>query len=223
MFYTKNRFATANVVLATAVADDGTLDVAYPAGTSQLSFNTGLAGSSYVMLDDNDKLAEGDPGISVSYGASNITVTNKSGYAWPAGTNLEFQFDQQDGNDVILLSIPVKLAAITGAMDVVTEVRPGVYGKIESWEFLVTAPVTTAAKLATLNLEIDTANVTAGTIALTSAAATPLGKSIPGALITGANTLVPESKLSVEASAVTAFAEGEGVLLLRIRKDKAYA
>lgn len=224
MSYIQNRFSRAEVTLAAAVADDATTTVAYPTGTSQSSFNTGLdGGDSYVMLNDNDKLEEGDPGIEISYGASEITITNRSGYSWPAGTRLLFNFDQENSNDVQHISIPVKLAAITGAGDVVTEIRPGVYGTVESWEFLVTSPVTTAAKAATLNLEIDTTNVTAGTLALTSANATPLGKAIAGALITGANTITPESKLSVEASAVTAFAEGEGVLVLRIRKNPSYS
>ncbi len=120
------------------------------------------------------------------------------------------------------MQIPIEHVAITAAGDVVTEIRPGVYGNIEYWEFVVVKPVTTGAKLASLNLEIDTTNVTGGVIALTSAAATPLGKAIAGTAITGANTLTPESKLSIEASAVTAFAEGSGFVNIRIRKNATY-
>lgn len=215
-----NRSSRVEAVLAAPVANAGTIDVAYPAGTSQKSFTAGLAGSGhYVILNDNDKLTLADAKIAVSFGASLITITNNSGYTWPIGTRLAFSGDQQDGNDVILLQIPVSLAAITGNGDVVTDIRPGVYGSIEYAEFVVTKPVTTAAKLATLNLEIDTTNVTGGAIALTSANATPLGKVIAATAITGANTLTPDSTLSVEASGVTAFSEGEGFLNVRIRRD----
>lgn len=218
-----NRTKTVEAVLATAVANAGTFDIAYPTGTSQVSFNAGLAGTgAYVMLNDNEKWTEAASKIAVSYGASLITVTNNSGYTWAAGTRVALSVDQQDGNDVILLQIPIDLVSVTAAGDVVTEMRPGVYGTLEYVEFVVTKPVTTAAKLASLNLEIDTTNVTGGVVALTSAAATPLGKVIAGTAITGANTLTPDSKLSVEASAVTAFAEGQGFLNVRIRKNAVY-
>jgi hypothetical protein len=218
-----NRMKTVEAVLAAAVASAGTFDIAYPTGTTQNSFNAGLAGTgSYVMLNDNEKWTEAAGKISLSFGASLITVTNNSGYTWPAGTRVLLGVDQQDGNDIVIINIPVDLVSITAAGDVVTEMRPGVYGTIEYWEFIVTKPVTTAAKLATLNLEIDTTNVTGGAIALTSAAATPLGKVIPGAAITAANTITPDSKLSVEAASVTAFSEGQGVLSIRIRKNAVY-
>ncbi|MDI1263863.1 MAG: hypothetical protein PS018_11460 [bacterium] len=217
-----NRSGRTSITLGAAVANSATVDLAYPSGTSQKSFTAGLKGTgSYVMLNDNDKYLESDSKISMSFGASLITLTNSTGATWPIGTKVELNVDQQDGNDVIMLQIPVFLAAITGAGDVVTDIRPGVYGKIEYWEYVVTQPVTTGSKLATLNLEIDTTNVTGGTIALTSAAATPLGKAIAmGSDITANNTLTPESTLSVEAASVTAFAEGSGFLNIRIRKTK---
>lgn len=219
-----DRFAIATVVLGTAVADSGTFTVGYPTGTSQLSFNAGLAGTgTYMVVNDNDKWTLAAAKMSVSYGASDITVTNSTGTTLAAGSKVAVMLDRQDGNDVVLLQIPVFLAAITVAGDVVTDIRPGVAGTLEYVEFVVTQPVTTAAKLATLNLEIDTTNVTGGTIALTSAAATPLGKVIAGSAITAGNTLVPESKLSIEAAAVTAFSEGSGFLNLRIRKTPSYA
>lgn len=219
-----DRFAVATVVLATAVADSGTFTVGYPSGTSQLSFNAGLAGTgTYMIVNDNDKWTAAASKMSVSYGASDITVTNSTVTTLAAGSKVTVFLDRQDGNDIVLLQVPISLAAITAAGDVMTDIRPGVAGTIEYWEFVVTEPVTTAAKLATLNLEIDTTNVTGGTIALTSAAATPLGKVIAGAAITAANTLVPESKLSIEAASVTAFSEGRGFVNIRIRKTPSYA
>lgn len=217
-----NRGGRTSITLAAAVADAGTVDLSYPSGTSQKSFNAGLKGpGSYVMLNDNDKFTEAAAKISMSFGASLITLTNSTGFSWPVGTKVELFVDQQDGNDIVLIQAPIDLASIAGAGDVMTDIRPGVYGKIEYWEFVVTKPVTTAAKAATLNLEIDTTNVTGGTIALTSAAATPLGKVIAqGSDITGNNTLTPESTLSIEAASVTAFAEGQGFVNIRIRKTK---
>ena len=221
----RSNFGTVTTVLGSAVADDGTFTVSYPTGTTQQSFTAGLAGSGhYAILNDNDKWSAGDPGIAVSFGASSITVTNQSGYSWPAGTKVELNFDLVEGNGRIPITIPIFALSGISAADVVTEIRPGIAGKIEYWEFVTGAPVTTAAKAATLNLEIDSTDVTGGTIALTSAAATPLGKVIAGAAITGNNTLTRDSKLSVEASGVTAFSEGSGFLVIYVRPtaDDAY-
>lgn len=219
-FYTPNSMATLTYVLSTAVADAGTVTVPYPSGTTQASFNAGLAGTdSYVILNGNDKYTVAAADVSFSFGASDITVTNSSGVSWPAGTSLLINLDIRDGNDVVVLTLPV--FAMTGIAngDVVTEIRPGIAGTIEHWEWVQGVPVTTAAKAATLNLEIDSTNVTGGTIALTSAACTPLGKVIASSAITAANTLTRDSKLSVEASSVTAFSEGSGYMLIRIRKS----
>ncbi|WP_316397343.1 hypothetical protein [Bradyrhizobium sp. 33ap4] len=218
-----NRMAVVTTVLASAVANAATVDVPYPTGTTQDTFNAGLAGpGSYVMLNDNEKLTVAAAQISLSFGASAITITNNSTYTWAAGTKLSLGADQQDGNDIVLLQVPIDLASITANGDVMTEIRPGLYGSIEYWEFVVTKPVTTAAKAATLNLEIGTTNVGGGLIALTSANATPLGKVVAGAAITGANVLTPDSKLSIEAAGVTAFAEGQGFVNIRIRKNSAF-
>jgi hypothetical protein len=219
-FYTPNTVAIVEGVLAADVANSGTFTVAYPTGFTQDSFTAGLHGAgSYLMVNGNDKLTVAASKISLAFGASLITVTNSSGATLPAGTKFILNVDQADGNDVLFLTLPITLAAITGAGDVVTEIRPGVDGVIENVEFVVTSPVTTAAKAATLNLEIGTTDVTGGTIALTSAAATPLGKVITSAAAPSAgNTLTKASKLSVEASSVTAFAEGTGYLVIRIRK-----
>ncbi len=219
-----DRTATATVVLAADVANSGTFTVQYPTGTSQKSFNAGLAGpNGYVLVNANDKWTVAASKVSFTFGASNITVTNNSSVTWAAGSSVYLNFDRQDGNDVVTLQIPVFLAAITGAGDVVTDIRPGVAGTLEYWEFVVTQPVTTAAKLATLNMEIDTTNVVGADLALTSANCTPLGKVAASGAPTSANVLVPESTLSVEAASVTAFAEGSGFLNIRIRKTPSYA
>lgn len=211
-------FGVVNAVLAAAVANAATVDVAYPAGFSQNSFNASLAGAnSYVIINRNDKWTLAAGKIALSFGASAITITNNSGVTWAAGSDLMLGVDQVDG-DVEVVNIPVKLVAISGNIDVVTDLRLGMEGTLESADVLVTSPVTTAAKLATLTPWIDGVAVTGGAVALTSANATPLGKVVAGSAITANNALTKASKLSLKATGVTAFSEGEGVVVLRVRK-----
>lgn len=211
-------FVTTETVLASAVADDATFTVGYPTGYSQLSFNAGLAGSgSYIILNDNDKIEIGDPGISVSFDASYVAITNLTGATIPAGTKIGVSLDMVDGNDVVYLTFPITLASVADG-DVVTEFRPGVDGTIEDVCFVTSVAASTASKLSTLNLEIGTTNVTGGTLALTTAACNAVGKIVQGAAITANNVLTRESKLSIEASSTTAFVEGAGSVIVRIRK-----
>jgi len=205
-------------VLATAVADNGTFTVSYPSGYSQLSFNAGHAGSDhYAVLNNNDKWTYADPGIDVSFGASEITITNRSGYSWPAGTQVDLFFGLVEGRSRIPLIFPIAPLATITAADIITEMRPGIEGYLEYAEFVTTIAVTTASKLATLNFEIDTTDVTGMTLDMTSATLTPKGKVLPFGLPTANNRLYRESKLSIEASTVTAFVEGEGYIAAYIR------
>lgn len=112
-------------------------------------------------------------------------------------------------------ALPITLANITGAGDVLTTRSLGFNGTITAIEFAVTTAVTTGGKAATLNVEIGTTNLTGGTVALDSTNCTPLGKVIASAAITAANTFVAADTLSVEAASVTAFAEGAGVLYIK--------
>jgi len=112
-----------------------------------------------------------------------------------------------------VLSIPVKLAKVA-AGDVVTNYVPGFAGAIKKVSFVVTDPVTTASKAATLNLEIGTTDVSGGVLSLTSANCGTLGAVVNGTAITGNNVFTASDSISVEASSVTAFVEGEGVLLI---------
>jgi hypothetical protein len=222
-----NRFATITTVLAAAVTNTNTFTVSYPTGTTQATFTQGLAGSnSYMVVNGNDKYlaaAAGAGTFAISYGASTITITNNTGLTLAAGASITFQFELVDGNDVEILSFPIALATITVAGDVVTDFRPGFAGTIEDISFVVGTPVTTAAKLATLNVEIGSTDLTGGLVALTSALATPLGKVIGGSAITANNTFTADQVISVEASAVTAFVEGTGTLYVRVRRAVANA
>ena len=117
---------------------------------------------------------------------------------------------------VSLVSFPVTLSAI-GNADVVTNFTPGFAFEIVSLHFAVGAPVTTAAKTATLNAEIGAADLTGGVLTITSATATPLGKIINATAITAGNTGTAADTISIEATAVTAFAEGSGAIVLALR------
>lgn len=121
-------------------------------------------------------------------------------------------------DDIETVSIPIDLASITAAGDVLTEYVPGYAFKVLSVSFAVSVPAATAGKAVTLNLEIETANVTGGAVALTTANCSTLGALVAGSAITALNTGTATQKLSVEAASVTAFAQGQGMLLIRIQK-----
>lgn len=213
-----NRFGVVTTILAANVTNTNTFTVAYPVGTSQASYTQGLAALGHRMIvNNNDAYNIGTPGFAVSFGASLITITNNTGGTLVAGASIMFDFEQADGDNVKTLVFPINLVSITGTQDVVTDFRPGFAGTIEDISFVVGTPVTTAAKLASLNVEIGTTDVTGGVVALTSALATPMGKTIQGSAITATNVITPDSLISVEASGVTAFSEGSGTLYIRIR------
>jgi hypothetical protein len=115
-----------------------------------------------------------------------------------------------------VLAIHVTLAQITGAGDVLTAHPLGHKFKINSMDAVVDKVVTTGSKLASLNLEIGTTDLTGGVVALTSANCTPLGARVAGSAVTAANTGSATDTISVEAASVTAFAEGEVILLISI-------
>lgn len=115
------------------------------------------------------------------------------------------------------IAIQVDLAQISAAGDVFSAYVPGYRFKILDFAYMANVPASTAAKAATLNLEIDAVNVTGGEIALTSANASPLGAKVSGSAITASQIGAAGSSISVEAASVTAFAEGSGTLLIRIQ------
>lgn len=121
------------------------------------------------------------------------------------------------GAAVQIVAIPVSLASIAGAGDVLTTYTPGFRFKVLSMDFAVEVVASTPGKAATLNAEIGTTNLTGGAIALTTANCTPLGAIIAGSAITANNVGGATDTLSIEAASVTAFGEGSGYILLRIQ------
>lgn len=213
-----NQFATATLTLGADVADAGTFTLSYPSGTSQKSFLAGQAASgSYMIVNNNDRYAVGAGGIAIAYGASLITITNNTGATLTAGTGVLLMFERMDGFDRKIITFPIPaLSALTNA-DIVTNIQPGVEGTIEYMEFVTFAPVTTAAKTATIKAAVNGTAVTGGDLVVTSALATPMGKVISSAFPTAGNVLTRESTLSLTASSVTAFVEGSGSILVYVR------
>lgn len=94
-------FKIVNTTLAAAVANAGTVTLAYPAGTTQASFTGANASADgAVVIDSNDVFNEAVSGVRVNfaYGADNVTLTNNTGITWPAGAELIAQLGQA-GND----------------------------------------------------------------------------------------------------------------------------
>lgn len=128
------------------------------------------------------------------------------------------QFEVAPGRFYVAFSLPVYAMAGIAA-DTVTEFTPGFPGRIVRWFWVQGTVVTTGGKAATLNMEIGTVNVetrpgTNATIALTSAACTPLGVVIEGTLPSINNSFDRDDAISIEASAITAFAEGAGTIVI---------
>jgi hypothetical protein len=83
-------FATAEFTLAVAVASPaGTVAIGYPSGTVQADFTSANASAtSYLLINDNDRYEETDDEFDISFGASTITITNKTGGTWAIGTKV---------------------------------------------------------------------------------------------------------------------------------------
>lgn len=105
--------ATVTTTLASSVADDATFTVAYPSGITQARL-LGCSGGRMVVNGDVG-YDEGASGFTVSYGASNITVTNTTGAAMAAGSEVILSFGEntRDGsyNVPVMAAAPVVLTA----------------------------------------------------------------------------------------------------------------
>jgi len=93
------RYFAVSVFLAEDIANGGTLVLDYPSGVTQdecLPDGTHYAETTlFYRLNATDD-------FTVSFGASNITVTNAFGKTWPAGMKMDFGFDLRGFNQDIL-------------------------------------------------------------------------------------------------------------------------
>lgn len=203
-----------SMVLASAVANNGTVTVAYPSGYTQANFIGGLASATGVaIINKDDQWLESAAKISLSYGASNITLTNLSGVSWPAGATLDVGLGRISsfvGNAATYkVVIPINSFAALANSQVYKRAMPHAF-KVVDIGVRVTAAVTTAAKAATLTAQITGTAVTGGAVSLTSANATPVGALVAGSAITAGNTGNAGDTLEAAISAVTTFVEGGG-------------
>lgn len=91
--------ALTKLTLTTAVAVGGTVTVNYPSGETQASLQNSQGG--VVAINNNDvyrQAASGANTVGMTFGASNITITNNSPVAWPAGAELIASFGRVDRN-----------------------------------------------------------------------------------------------------------------------------
>ncbi|QDP64093.1 MAG: hypothetical protein Unbinned2301contig1004_19 [Prokaryotic dsDNA virus sp.] len=89
------RHQVVQTTLASAVADEGTVTLAYPAGTVQADYTGANAATGHTATVAGNNRYTGAQ-IAVSFGASNITLTNDSGETWPAGSSLVVGLEQSD-------------------------------------------------------------------------------------------------------------------------------
>lgn len=95
--------ANTKIKLAAAVAAGATVSVPYPAGTNQAALADTTGG---VIAVDGNIWRQGAGGFTVTFGASDITVTNDSGVSWAAGSELIASFGRTDINGSYNLTNP---------------------------------------------------------------------------------------------------------------------
>lgn len=241
--------ASNEIVLASAVASPaGTVAFAYPTGYVQADFTSDNASASaYLLLNDNDRFEEADDEFDISYGASTVTVTNKTGYSWPIGTRLRVGLARADAvgdfrqagavaditdssggtaSDDIAATVGIQTVAIplnlvsmtTSAADLMTNYTPGYAFELLSLEFVTTKLGTGTSASQTINMEIGSTNVTGGALAILLADTDTLGKKKAASAITAANVGTASDTISFEVAASgTVFTAGEGYMLLKLR------
>lgn len=82
---------TVSGVLASAVANGGTVAISYPGGATQRGLFSG--GTNHRLVLNSTTLVP-PTDITLSFGASSVTVTNGTGATWAAGSRFVFQFDE---------------------------------------------------------------------------------------------------------------------------------
>lgn len=103
-------FKTVKASAGSAVATNGTVTFSYPAGTNAGSF---AAFGHKIWVDKFQRLLESPADFTVSFGASNITVTYKGATSIPAGASLNAQFNSLGEDD----SVPEVTLKIDGVAD----------------------------------------------------------------------------------------------------------
>lgn len=148
-------------------------------------------------------------------GASAIGIEDSAGLI--TATTVEATLAELAKKANAALAIPVCIPVVLSKHSngsIAARFTPGYAGKIRKITASVTDPVTTGAKLATFTPAIAGVSTTGGALALTSANCTPVGAKVDGSAITAANAFGTADEITVAASAVTAFIEGQVLIYL---------
>jgi hypothetical protein len=116
--------AVQTVRLNAAVANTATVVVPYPAGATQAALIGSTGGS--LTVNNNDTYQQLPSGVRVefTFGASDITITNQTGVAWPIGSDINVSYGRstiegryvpsvQFGPSVVPLTVSVGTASNT--------------------------------------------------------------------------------------------------------------
>ena len=117
--------ALTSVTLASAVADDATFTVAYPAGITQAMLLGSTLGR--MIVNGDAAFAQGSAGFTVVFGSSNMTVTNTTGAALASGSVLNISFGDNGiqgrfENGVRVRGVTALTAATGTASDTIADV-----------------------------------------------------------------------------------------------------
>jgi hypothetical protein len=123
------------------------------------------------------------------------------------------------GVGVTTLMFAVNLASLTTlARELVTDYVPGYAFKILAVDFAVTDEGTGAGATQTINLEINSTNLTGGVINPTLANTATAGALVAGTAVTANNTGNNAATISIEVAAGgTIFTAGTGIILVKIQ------
>lgn len=177
----------------------------------------------------------GDPSVSLTLEYIDIEANTSSGTTVSSGTKVTVSgpplyvtppvalTDSTGGTVSNTLAVGVGVTTLVFSFsataiangDLLTNYVPGYAFKILKVDARCTAPVTTAAKAATINMEIVSTDLTGGVISLAGLYA--MGAAQAGSAVTANNTGSSTDSFSIEASAVTAFMEGAFDILVSIQ------
>lgn len=93
-------FSVIQGVVASNVAPAATMVVAYPAGSSRGNFANGL---DHKMVMGQSDISEPE-GMTLSFGASSVTITNTTSGTWTVGTTFYLQLDRAGELDLVSAS-----------------------------------------------------------------------------------------------------------------------
>lgn len=177
----------------------------------------------------------GDPSVSLVLEYLDIEINTSSGLPVSAGTKVTVSgpplyvtppaafTDNTGGTATDTLAAGVGIQTLTFHFsasaiangDLLTNYVPGYAFKILKVDARCVAPVTTAAKAATINMEIVSTDLTGGVILLSGLYS--MGAAQAGSAVTGNNTGAATDSFSIEASSVTTFIEGAFEIIIELQ------